>query len=160
VGHALRELPRIAAAFAAGGLSYSKVRTLTRVATAMNEADLVMLAEHATAAQVDRIVSSYRGVSSAEEELVRANRRVVGQYLRADRDEDGSLVVHARVPSEVGALFLRSLDAAHAGLAADAKGEGGPAGTCPQAAPRDQRRCAPPHGRGGARARHEVAPRR
>jgi hypothetical protein len=128
VGHALRDLPQLTAEFAAGRLSYSKVRALTRVATPMNEADLVMLAQHATASQVDRIVSAYRGVLSANEEVERANRHVAEQYLRMEWEEDGSMVIHARVPSEVGALFLRAVDAAHAELAADAKGEGGPAG--------------------------------
>ena len=46
-------LPVITDAFAAGTLSYSKVRALTRVATPANEAGLVMIAEHATAAQVE-----------------------------------------------------------------------------------------------------------
>jgi hypothetical protein len=128
VGHAIRELPRITEEFGAGRLSYSKVRALTRIATPMNEDDLVMLADHATASQVDRIVSAYRGVLTVEEEVERANRQVVEQYLRTDWADDGSLVVHARMPSEVGALFVKALDAARAGLSADARGDGGPAG--------------------------------
>jgi Domain of unknown function (DUF222)/HNH endonuclease len=128
VGHALRELPQITAEFAAGRLSYSKVRALTRVATPMNEGDLVMLAEHATASQVDRIVSAYRGVLTVEEEVERANRQVAEQYLRTDTEDDGSMSIHARTPSEVGALFLQALEAARRELCADARGEGGPAG--------------------------------
>ena len=58
VAHALEALPMITEEFAAGRLSYSKVRALTRVATPMNEGDLVMLAQHATASQVERIVSA------------------------------------------------------------------------------------------------------
>jgi hypothetical protein len=128
VGHALRELPRITEEFAAGRLSYSKVRALTRVATHTNEADLVMLADHATASQVDRIVSAYRGVLSANEEVERANRQVAEQYLRYDWDADGCLVVHARMPSDVGAQFVKALETARRDLCADARGEGGPAG--------------------------------
>jgi 3,4-dihydroxy-2-butanone 4-phosphate synthase len=71
----------------------------------MNEADLVMLADHATASQVERIVSACRGVLSANEEVERANRQVAEQYLRYDWEADGSLVVHARMPSDVGAQF-------------------------------------------------------
>ena len=37
VAHALKDLPGISAAFETGALSYSKVRALTRVATALNE---------------------------------------------------------------------------------------------------------------------------
>jgi hypothetical protein len=42
--HALEQLPKISEAFASGGLSYSKVRALTRIATPDNEADLLMFA--------------------------------------------------------------------------------------------------------------------
>jgi len=112
VGHALTSLPQLTEAFGAGRLSYSKVRALTRVATQMNEGDLVILAEHATASQVERIVSAYRGVLTADEEVERANRHVVEQYVRTDWADDGSLVIHGRVPPEIGALFLRALEVA------------------------------------------------
>ena len=46
--HALRELPVISAAFADGRLSYSKVRALTRAATAASEDLLVAYALDAT----------------------------------------------------------------------------------------------------------------
>ncbi len=128
VGHALEDLPLITEEFAAGRLSYSKVRALTRIATPTNEADLVMLAQHATAAQVERIVRAYRGVVSVEEEVEVANRQVVEQYLRSDDEDDGSLAVHGRMPPEVGALFRKALEAARTQLCADARGEGGPAG--------------------------------
>ena len=49
VAHALADLPLIIEEFAAGRLSYSKVRAITRVATPTNEEDLVMLAQHAAA---------------------------------------------------------------------------------------------------------------
>ena len=128
VAHALVELPLITEEFAAGRLSYSKVRALTRVATPGNEEDLAMLAQHATASQVDRIVSAYRGVLTVEQEVELANRQVAEQYLRTDPEEDGSLVIHGRVPPEIGALFLKALETAGAQLCADARGEGGPAG--------------------------------
>jgi len=127
VAHALVELPLITEEFAAGHLSYSKVRALTRVATPMNEGDLVMLAQHATASQVDRIVSAYRGVLTVEQEVEAANRQVAEQYLRADWEEDGSLVLHARMPADVGAALLAAIDHAREQLCADARGEGGPA---------------------------------
>jgi 5-methylcytosine-specific restriction endonuclease McrA len=128
VAHALWELPELTEEFAAGRLSYSKVRALTRVATPMNEGDLVMLARHATASQVDRIVSAYRGVLAAEEEVEAANRQVVEQYLRIDEEDDGSMVIHARMPAEIGAQVVKALAAARQQLCADARGEGGPAG--------------------------------
>jgi hypothetical protein len=128
VAHALEDLPTITDEFAAGRLTYSKVRALTRVATPMNEGDLVMLAQYATAVQVERIVRAYRGVLTAEEATERANRQVVEQYLRADWEEDGSLVLHGRMPAEIGTAFLAALHHARTQLCPDARGEGGPAG--------------------------------
>jgi hypothetical protein len=61
VGRALDDLPAITEAFAKGELSYSQVRALTRVAEPATEADLLMIAGHATAAQLERLVRSYRG---------------------------------------------------------------------------------------------------
>ena len=52
--------PLIREKFGAGSISYSKVRAITRVATPATEADLVMLAEHSTGAQLERIVAAYR----------------------------------------------------------------------------------------------------
>ena len=49
----LGELPLIREAFAAGGLSYSKVRALCRVARAETEPTLLEMARYATTAQLD-----------------------------------------------------------------------------------------------------------
>ena len=67
VAHALEDLPLISAAMAAGELSYSKVRALTRVATAQTEADLLMMARHGTAAHVEDIVCGFRRAQDALE---------------------------------------------------------------------------------------------
>jgi hypothetical protein len=45
VAHALVNLPKISAAMESGGLSYSKVREITRVAKPENEDYLLMIAE-------------------------------------------------------------------------------------------------------------------
>ena len=50
VARALGSLPRIDAAFAAGRLSYSKVRAITRVATPENEQNLLEVSLAATGA--------------------------------------------------------------------------------------------------------------
>ncbi len=86
VAHALEELPLVAEEFAGGRLSYSKVRAITRVATPATEEQLVMLAQHATAAQVERIVRTYRGMRSVEEETEAANERYAEQYLHVEYD--------------------------------------------------------------------------
>lgn len=60
VARALSALPEIAAALQTARLTYSKVRALTRVATADNEAALLELAQNATASQLERICRGYR----------------------------------------------------------------------------------------------------
>ena len=52
-------------AFESGELSYSKVRVLARVAEPDSEADLLELARHATAAQLERML---QGVSPRQHE--------------------------------------------------------------------------------------------
>ena len=60
VARALRSLPSIDNAFERGEISYSKVRAMTRVATLENEAELLNIARHGTAAHMERLVRAYR----------------------------------------------------------------------------------------------------
>src|SRR3954453_13014508 len=60
VARSLAGLPVTAQAFAAGRLSYSKVREITRVADAATEVELVELARHTTASQLARVVRGWR----------------------------------------------------------------------------------------------------
>jgi hypothetical protein len=106
VARRIRELPLIRSAFSRGELSYAKVRALTRVASVESEEELLELARHATAAQLERIVQGYRRATSEE-----MNDLDDAQYLGTYWDEDGSLVVHARLAPEEGALLLRALEA-------------------------------------------------
>ncbi|MFA5883452.1 MAG: DUF222 domain-containing protein [Acidimicrobiia bacterium] len=62
VARALLELSAVREAFAAGALSYSKVRAITRIATPETEFGLVETARHATAAHIERIAAAYRRV--------------------------------------------------------------------------------------------------
>ena len=52
VARALDGLPEINEAFEKGELSFSKVRAMTRIATALNESYLLMIANHGTAQHV------------------------------------------------------------------------------------------------------------
>jgi hypothetical protein len=106
VARRIRELPLIHAAFASGELSYAKVRALTRVATVESEAELLELARHATAAQLDLMVQTYRRVTNEE-----MNELEDGQYLGWTWDEQGFLLVRARLAPEEGALLLKAIEA-------------------------------------------------
>jgi uncharacterized protein DUF222/HNH endonuclease len=108
VARRLAELPVIHEHFASGQLSYSKVRALARVAEPDTEEDLVGLARHATASQLERIVRGLRHVTAADAEEQQFNR-----YLATWWEDDGSLSIHGRLPAEDGAALLAGLDAAH-----------------------------------------------
>ena len=56
VARALGGLPQTSAALAAGTLSYSKVRAMTRVASAATESHLLNVAEYGTASQMEKTV--------------------------------------------------------------------------------------------------------
>ncbi len=118
VARALPQLPLINAAFAAGEISYSKVRAMTRVATAENEADLLLYARHGTAAHVEKIVRAYRGVQRIAEREA-ANQAEASRAVHWYYDDDGMLVLKARLQAIAGAMLLKGLTAAMDDLAAD-----------------------------------------
>jgi hypothetical protein len=111
VGRALAGLPKIKQAFGSGELSYSKVRALSRVATAETEETLVIIARHTTAAQLERLARAYRTVRQREG-LEEANDRHARRYARYYFDEDGSFVMSLRLSPEEGALVAKALEAA------------------------------------------------
>ena len=111
VAHALEALPRIAAAMASGSLSYSKARAMTRVADTATEAYFLNVALHGTAHQVEKLVRAFRRAQESQE-LSREAQQQANRSLSWFHDEDGSLVIKARLPAEAGAVFLKALEAA------------------------------------------------
>jgi len=108
---ALEELPGVIAAFRAGTLSYSKVRALTRAATAENESILLEIALNGTAQHVEKLVRQYARVRRWED-AGRAQAQHRSRYLDFYYDEDGSLIIRAKLPGEVGALAGQAIQAA------------------------------------------------
>ena len=111
VAKALGELPLLSEAMRCGELSYSKVRALTRVATPENEAELLEFARTGTAAHVEKLVRAWRRVDR-QDEVQHENLRHASRYLQAYTDEDGMVVLKARLDPEVGAAVLKALEAA------------------------------------------------
>ena len=112
---ALESLPKISAAFGEGLLSYSKVRALTRVATAETEKTLLHIALNGTAAHVERTVRGFRRVKrylERDEAEAMHERR----HLLCWRESDGGVTLQARLTPEVGELLFKALDAAQAQL--------------------------------------------
>jgi hypothetical protein len=128
--HALRTLPKIAAAFEHGRLSYSKVRALTRVAHASDEDLLLAYALDATAAQVEERCRQIR--NSTPESVHTAQRGWHKRGLSVWRDEArGTLRITVELPIDDGELVAKAIDCAVAAgevttgvepLAAESKG--------------------------------------
>ena len=110
VARALGGLPAVSQSFAEGRISYSKVRALTRVATSHNEATLLDIAHHATAAQAERIFRQYRQTNaSAEASKGTASASASQSEFACHWDEHGNLVFRGRLAPELGALVLAAM---------------------------------------------------
>jgi hypothetical protein len=111
VARALPSLPRIAATFARGELSYAKVRALTRVATPETEERLLAVGLAGSADQVERIVRGWRRVDRIAEAREEAHRHK-HRGLQVYQDEDGMVVVRGRLTPEQGVVLMQALAAA------------------------------------------------
>ena len=145
VARSLRTLPIVRDAFAAGRLSYCKVRALSRVATAPTEADLVDIALGATGAQLERVCRAWRGTLVAEQ----AAAAHLTRGVRRRQHEDGTVVYTMRLAPEESALFDAGLAAARC-VVLDEQGD--PVETPEEAALAAQLGADPPHVRSEADA--------
>jgi hypothetical protein len=107
VAVALRELPTVRTEFAAGRLSYSQVRAITRVATPATEEMFTDLAKVMTAGQLEAVTHAFRRSRIAAEET--AIQRRTHRTLTWATDDDGSTVGTFRLPPEDAAVLLRAL---------------------------------------------------
>ena len=107
VAEALQELPVTRAVFARGELTFTKVRALTRVATASSEESLLDLAGALTASQLERALRAFRRVT-AEDARDAHELEYVDYYL----DDDGTLFLRARLAAEDGTLLIKALEVA------------------------------------------------
>jgi hypothetical protein len=107
-GRALRNLPATAVAFTEGQLSYSKVRTLTRVATADNEAELLNLALGVPAGELGRTLAAWTARNSTNDELDRLQqqRRSVRWWV----EPDGTISFKIRLPPLTAGLLIAWLN--------------------------------------------------
>ncbi|WP_147917565.1 HNH endonuclease signature motif containing protein [Ruania zhangjianzhongii] len=105
IARALSALPLTDTEFAAGRLSYSKVRAITRVGTAANEDELVQAAKAASAVQLDRLCAGIRTGASLEEINAQHRRRRLSYRV----DDDGSVCLSIRSAPEDGAVIVEAL---------------------------------------------------
>src|SRR5215475_3292304 len=107
VARALGGFPLMTAEFAAGRLSYAKVRALTRIATPETEADLLQMAIPMTASQIERFARAHRRVTGSAGSLARPARK-----LTWHRIDDLDFAFRAVLPPEAAAVVLQALRAA------------------------------------------------
>ncbi len=111
VAHALKVLPGVSAVFSTGELSYSKVRSLTRVVRRDNEDALVVFALRHTAAQVaDRCRELHCG---SEASIDSAERAYASRCVRIRRDHNRHMMtITVELPLDSGELLEKALDKA------------------------------------------------
>jgi hypothetical protein len=130
VARALGKLPRLAQALAHGELSYSKVRALTRIATPETEERLLKVGRSGTAEHVERIVRGWRRVDR-KVEADETRRRHRDRGLRVYHDDDGMVIIRARLEPQAGAVVIQAIAVARDALYAQRRGnrDDVPAGT-------------------------------
>jgi hypothetical protein len=123
VARKLGELPLIDAAFAAGALSYCKVRAMARVASAATEARLLEMAQHATGAQLEKICRGFRRVQRAAALDDEARRKAAepDRYVRQRHTPDGLVRIEVQLLPDEAELVWQALADVRAELVADAK---------------------------------------
>jgi hypothetical protein len=121
IGRVLAKLPEIDGAFDAGDLSYSKVRTLTRVATPENEAELLRIALRTPAGRLGHALASWLTRHETPEET--EARQHAARSFSTRIDPDGMVAGFFRLaPLEAGRL-VAAIDALVRRRAADASAD-------------------------------------
>lgn len=107
VANALAALPLMDDELRRGQLSFSKVRAMTRVATAENEARLVELARGSTAAQLEKVCRLLDQLRPRDPALEEKRR-----WLRARDPANGMMKIEVQLRPEEAARVLAACDAA------------------------------------------------
>lgn len=107
IGHKLRDLPKIAAAFAAGAISYSKVRTLTRYASEENESALLEIALDVPAAELGRALAVWFTDNNDPEDLEAHQHALRGVKWRTEAD--GMVIFSLRLPPLLAGILIATL---------------------------------------------------
>lgn len=111
VARRLEELPRVREAFAAGLVSYSQARALTRAACPEDQQLWIDLARHSTAGQLERLVRGVRRARSSAEAVRDPELAVWRVRARKRYDDDGNAVYTIVLPAQEAAMLDAALEA-------------------------------------------------
>ena len=109
IGRQLRTLPASADAFEHARISYAKVRTLTRLATPANEAELVPIAERTPASHLARELARWLHNTQTPEAVDAHHQH--RRSLTWRNDPEGTVTFTARLPPLTAARFQAVLAA-------------------------------------------------
>jgi hypothetical protein len=107
IGRLLKMLPATADAFKTREISYSKVRTLTRLATPENERELVDVATTTTAADLGRALAAWLHRNAEPEDIDAHHQRQ--RSLKWRTEPDGMVSFSLRLPPLLAAMLITFL---------------------------------------------------
>jgi len=107
IGRKLADLPAIADAFKTRAISYSKVRTLTRLATSDNEHELLDIATTTTAADLGRALATWLHRNSDDEDLGAYHQQQRSAKWRTE--PDGMVSFSLRLPPLLAGMLITFL---------------------------------------------------
>ena len=118
IAHALKELPLLSASFSEGKLSYTKVRALTRVATAANESDLIDMAMRMSARHVEEHCKQRTNATKASTAVARKAQQ--NSTFRVWHDQaHGTVHFSVELPAEEAELIEKAVEKAGVQLSAN-----------------------------------------
>ena len=127
IGRSLHKLPTVDGAFERGDLSYSKVRTLTRVATPENETELCKIAVRVPAGRLRHALAAWFARHESPEQT--EARQKAARFFTSRLDPDGMVAGMFRLPPLQAGRLLAAVDAQvlrrTADASADASANGG-----------------------------------
>ena len=107
IGTKLQRLPATADAFSRGAVSYSKVRTLTRIATPRNESELLDIATTVPAADLGRAIATWLRDDTDPNALDNHHRAL--RSIRWRTDGDGMTTFTLRLPPLLASMLITAL---------------------------------------------------
>lgn len=107
IGRKLHDLPATADAFKTRAISYSKVRTLTRLATPENERELLDIATTTTAADLGRALAAWLHRTSDDDDLAAYHHNQ--RSVKWRNEPDGMVVFTLRLPPLIAGMLITFL---------------------------------------------------